>query len=117
MLSGLLISAHDEDDGHGPQSLIDIADISTMALFHAMVQASRISPTPLVIGDDQRCRMKGIMKGMSQSPDYNCNGMPKAGFLIDSGRYNEDHGEGAMQEMVNKIREERRRAAQDRGAS
>jgi hypothetical protein len=54
---------------------------------------------------------------MSQSPDYNCNGMPKAGFLIDSGRYDEDHGEGAMQEMVNKIREERRRAAQDRGAS
>ncbi|KAM5528956.1 hypothetical protein FOXYSP1_16800 [Fusarium oxysporum f. sp. phaseoli] len=113
MLSGLLISAHDEDDGRGPQSLIDIADISTMTLFHAMVQASRTSPTPLVIGDDQLCRMKG----MSQSPDYNCNGMPKAGFLIDSGRYDEDHGEGAMQEMVNKIREERRRAAQDRGAS
>ncbi|KAM5527480.1 hypothetical protein FOXYSP1_20352 [Fusarium oxysporum f. sp. phaseoli] len=90
-----------------------IADISMMALFHAMVQASRTSPTPLVIGDDQLCRLKG----MSQSPDYNCNGIPKAGFLIDSGRYDEDHGEGAMQEMVNKIREERRRAAQDRGAS
>ncbi|KAK2670001.1 hypothetical protein RAB80_014138 [Fusarium oxysporum f. sp. vasinfectum] len=113
MLSGLLISAHDEDDGRGPQSLIDIADISTMALFHAMVQASRTSPTPLVIGDDQLCRMKG----MSQSPDYNCNRIPKARFLIDSGRYDEDHGEGAMQEMVNKVREERRRAAQDRGAS
>ncbi|KAF4950791.1 hypothetical protein FSARC_13088 [Fusarium sarcochroum] len=107
MLSGLLISAYDEDDGRGLQSFIDIADISTMALFHAMVQASRTSPTTLVIGDGQH----GRMKAMSENPNYSCDGTPKARFLIDPERYDDDHGEGAMQEVVTKIREERRQAA------
>ncbi|RYC81043.1 hypothetical protein BFJ63_vAg16054 [Fusarium oxysporum f. sp. narcissi] len=66
-----------------------------MALLHAMVQASRTSPNPLEIGDGHLC----------------CNRIPKAKFLIDSRRYDDDHGEGAMQDIVNKIREERRRAA------
>ncbi|KAH7230682.1 uncharacterized protein BKA55DRAFT_715652 [Fusarium redolens] len=99
MLSGLLISAQGEDDGRGLQSLINIADISTMELLHAMVQASRTSPIPLVIGDGQLC----------------CNRIPKARFLIDTERYDNDHGEGAMQKVVTRIREERRQAAKDHG--
>lgn len=77
-----------------------------MALLHAMVQASRTSPTPPVIGDDRLCRMKV----KSQGPAYNCNATPKVMLLIDSERYDEDYGEGAMQNVVTKIREERRQA-------
>jgi hypothetical protein len=51
------------------------------------------------------------MKAMSENPNYSCDGTPKARFLIDPERYDDDHGEGAMQEVVTKIREERRQAA------
>jgi hypothetical protein len=60
-----------------------------------------------MIGDDQHYRMKAT----SQNPGYNCEIAPNERFLIDTERYDDDHGEGAMQKVVTKIREERRQAA------
>ncbi|OBS16336.1 hypothetical protein FPOA_13000 [Fusarium poae] len=98
MIPGRLTSAH-------PPSHIDIADISTMALLHAMVQASRTSRAAPMMEHGQSWRKKA----MSQRPDCDCNGPYKWNFLIDPERYDEDNGEGAMQKVVTKIREERRR--------
>ncbi|CAG2003930.1 unnamed protein product [Fusarium graminearum] len=70
-----------------------------------MVQASRTSR----VAPSREQGESWEKKVKTQSPDCGRNGTYKWNFSIDPERYDEDNGEGSMQKVVTKIREERRR--------